>query len=180
MKHMTLLKIKNLIPVTAVALLLSGCAGSYYLAGERFYQDMAYSRAVPKLEKAISMRGFPEAKHMLADAYRLMNNSVMAEKSYKEVIALPDANPQEFFYCAQSMMENGNYSDAKGILSLYLQKNANDNVAKLMMASCDSIGRFMKDSAKYLVEDLSINSGSSMAPIYYDNGLVFTMGNFLI
>lgn len=43
-----------------------------------------------------------------------------------------------------------------------------------MMASCDSIGRFMKDSAKYLVEDLSINSGSSMAPIYYDNGLVFT------
>ena len=174
MKHMTRLKIKNLIPVTAIALLLSGCAGSYYLAGERFYQDMAYSRAVPKLEKAISMRGFPEAKHMLADAYRLMNNSVMAEKSYKEVIALPDANPQEFFYCAQSMMENGNYSDAKGILSLYLQKNANDNVAKLMMASCDSIGRFMKDSAKYLVEDLSINSGSSMAPIYYDNGLVFT------
>lgn len=174
MKLMILLKIKNLIPVTVAVLLLSGCAGSYFLAGEHFYQDMAYSKAIPKLEKSISMKGFPEAKHMVADAYRQTNNSIAAEKAYKDVIALPDASAQEFFYCAQSMMKNGNYSGAKEILNLYLQKKSDDKVAQLMLASCDSVNHFMKDSAKYIVEDMSINSGSSMAPTYYDGGLVFT------
>lgn len=173
-KHMTQLKIKNLIPVTLMVLMLSGCAGSYYLAGERFYQDMAYSKSIPKLEKCLSMKDFPEAKKMLAEDYRQTNNAPMAEKWYKEVIGLPDAKPSDFLYCAQAMIENGNYDDAKGILKIYLQKLPNEKTGTLLLASCDSVNHFKKDSSKYVVEDVAINTGSSMAPVFYNGGIVFS------
>ncbi len=166
-------RMKKFIPL-AVAALFSSCAGSYYLAGERFYQDMAYNKSIPKLEKCLSMKDFPEAKKMLAEDYRATNNSKQAEKWYKDVIALPDARPSDYLYCAQAMISNGNYSDAKGILTQYLEKVPGDKVGTMLLASCDSVNHFKKDSSRYMVEDVSINSGSSMAPVFYDGGIVFS------
>lgn len=163
-----------LLWILTAGLFLSGCAGSYYLSGTRFYDQMAYSKAIPKLEKALSMKNFPDGKHKLADAYRRMNNSVEAEKWYKEVVGLPDARPEEVLYYAQSMMQNGKYAEAKEMLKQYTAKTPGNSAAVTLLNSCDSVGALKKDSANYIVELLSINSGSSMAPVYYNNGLVFT------
>lgn len=163
-----------LLWVLTAGLFLSGCAGSYYLSGTRFYDQMAYSKAIPKLEKALSMKDFPNGKHILADAYRLTNNSVQAEKWYKEAVALPDAKPEEILYYAQAMMKNGKYAEAKEMLKQYSAKVPNNAAAVTLMNSCDSVAAFKKDSSRYIVELLAINAGSSMSPVFYNNGIVFT------
>ena len=170
---MKLFRLKNLIPAAVAAILFSGCAGTYYMQGEHYYNSAAYNLAELKLEKALSMKDFPEAKHMLADAYRHSNNAPMSEKWYAESSKLPDAKPIELLYYAQALMQNEKYDEAKEVVKKYLTATPDDKIAQLMLASFDSIADFNKSADQYLVEELSINSGSSLSATTYDNGIVF-------
>src|SRR5687767_8220405 len=97
-KHLSHMKQLSLVLIAAM-LILAGCAGSYYQAGKRNYNQTAYDVAAKRFQKALDMKPdakwAPDAKRKLADAYRQMRNSAAAETYYKEVVDMPDATAEE-------------------------------------------------------------------------------------
>jgi outer membrane protein OmpA-like peptidoglycan-associated protein/tetratricopeptide (TPR) repeat protein len=171
------MKLSKLYTLASLALIivLGGCASSYYNAGTRFYNAFAYEKAVDKFKKALAKKDIPDAKRKLADSYRKLKNSAETEKWYKEVADMPDGKPLDRLYAAQAMMSNGNYSDAKVYLKQYLDQVPSDQMAQKLFASCDSIGKWRKDSARYIIEVPNLNgSASNMSPFFYKNGVMFS------
>ena len=161
--------------ILSVIIILAGCADSMYKTGNRYYNDLAYSKAATNYEKALKKKNIPDARFKLADSYRRMNNSVKAEENYAQAVTLPDAKAIHKFYYAQALMQNGKCEEAKKWLGEYLSENPNDQVAKNMITSCDMHGKLMIDSALYTVQQLSMSTpGSEFSPVKYKDGIVFT------
>lgn len=164
----------------AAMLIMAGCASSYYHAGNRAYNQMAYKEAAVKLEKSLDLKPSGkwwtnDAKRKLADSYRKMRNTAEAEKWYKEVSDLPDATAAERMRTAQVMMSNGNYSEAKIQLRQYLDQVPNDQAAQKLYASLDSIAAWKADSTSFKIESASINSGqSNLSTSYFKDGVIFS------
>src|SRR5215212_8782255 len=163
------------LTVIAVAIILTGCADSFYKAGNKYYNDLAYAKAAEQYEKALKKKNIPDARFKLADSYRKMNNSVKAEENYAIAVTLPEAQAIHKFYYAQQLMKNGKCEEAKKWLSENQTENIFTQVANNMIASCDAQAALMKDSAKYVVEHLNLSTpGSEFSPVKYKDGIVFT------
>ncbi len=170
----TMKQVRLFVPVVFTVLILSGCATYHLRQGNHLYDQMAYSSAVTEYEKALSRKEIPEARIKIADSYRMMNNSTKAEGAYAKVVTLPQAESKYKLYYAQSLMQDGKYDEAKKQFDDYLTKMPADQSAMMLRNSCDSISRFMQDSAKYTVAALNINTGeSNFSPVYYMDGIVF-------
>ena len=74
---------------------------------------------------------------------------------------------------ASLLMSAGRYSDARNILSGIDSLDAN---GKVLISSCDSIGKWQEDSLRYLIEQSKLNTGgeSNFSPIYYQDGWIET------
>ncbi|MEI7670424.1 MAG: hypothetical protein WCJ33_10120, partial [Pseudomonadota bacterium] len=131
--------------------------------------------AVEKYKKALDKKDIPDAKKKLADSYRKLENTIEAEKWYKEVADMPDSKPQDKLYAAQAMMSNEHYADAKVMLKQYLDQVPSDQTAQKLFASCDSIGSWKADSTNWRIETPAFNgSSSNMSPVRYDKGIIFS------
>jgi hypothetical protein len=155
--------------------IISGCADSFYKSGNKYYKDLAYAKAAEQYEKALKKKNIPDARFKLADSYRRMNNSVKAEENYAIAVTLPEAQAIHKFYYAQQLMKNGKCEEAKKWLSENQSENIFSQVAKNMISSCDQQAKLMRDSAKYVVEKVNLNTpGSEFSPVKYREGIVFT------
>jgi hypothetical protein len=109
------------------------------------------------------------------DSYRKMNNSVKAEENYAIAVTLPEAQAIHKFYYAQQLMKNGKCEEAKKWLSEDKSENIFTKVAQNMITSCDEQAKLMRDSARYVVEQVNLNTpGGEFSPVRYKNGIVFT------
>jgi peptidoglycan-associated lipoprotein len=163
------------LTVLVATIILAGCADSYYKSGNKYYNDLAYAKAAEQYEKALKKKNIPDARFKLADSYRKMNNSVKAEENYAIAVTLPEAQAIHKFYYAQQLMKNGKCEEAKKWLSENQTENVFTQVAKNMIASCDEHAKLMRDSARYVVERLSLSTpGSEFSPVKYKDGIVFT------
>src|SRR5258706_9111117 len=161
--------------LAAVAIIFTGCADSMYKSGNKYYNDLAYSKAAAQYEKALKKKNIPDARFKLADCYRKLNNSVKAEENYAIAVTLPEAKAIHKFYYAQQLMKNGKCEEAKKWLSENQSENIFTQVATTMIASCDMQSKLMIDSAKYVVEQLNLStSGSEFSTVKYKDGIVFT------
>jgi peptidoglycan-associated lipoprotein len=163
------------ILAAVVSMVLFSCGAGYHLRqGNRLYNMLAYNTAITEYEKAISRKPLPEAKIKLAESYRNINNMEKAETAYADVVALPSAKPEHKLEYAKVLMRNGKYPSAKIWLENYLKDNPSDKSAQMMMESCEHIGDLKKDSLKYTVEPVNINTGqSNFSPTAYKDGIVF-------
>lgn len=154
--------------------LFSGCASYHMRQGNRLYDMMAYSEAVKEYEQALDSPHRSQAQRRLASSYLRMNNPVKALKYYGAVVkdTASTADRSERQRYASLLMGAGRYSDAKQILGQIDSLDAN---GKVLMASCDSIGRWQQDSLRYLIEASKLNTGSesNFAPVYYKDGILF-------
>ncbi len=165
----------NTLATLALILILGGCASSYYNTGVRFYNAFAYDKAIVKFKKALDKKDIPDAKRKLADSYRKLKNYPEASKWYKEVADMPDGKSLDRLYAAQALMSVGDYTEAKVYLKQYLDQVPSDQTAQKLFASCDSIGKWSKDSSLFIIETPNLNgSSSNMSPSYYKNGLLFS------
>jgi len=154
--------------------LLSSCASYHLRQGNRLFNDMAYNSAISEYEKALSKKPFPAGEIGVAESYRLVNNTAKAEEAYSKVMELKEVQPIHKLRYAQLLMRNGKYPAAKMCLENYLKDMPNDNTAKDLLASCDKIDDLKKDSSKYTVESVKINTGqSNFCPTAYKDGIVF-------
>lgn len=160
--------------ILAIAFLAS-CSNGYIKSGDKEYENLSYSKAISKYEKALN--GQPDntsLKLKLANAHRQINESEKAEKYYREVadsIALPT---DENLHFAQVLMKNNKYDEAKPYLQSYLEENPSDQLAKDLLASTKSVKTLKEDTSAYALEAMPLDFTVSMfGPAHYGDGLVF-------
>lgn len=168
------LSLKNVIAAIAVVALLSACSNALIKAGDKAVDNLSYSQAVQKYEKALN--GQPEnidLKLKLANAHRLQNNSIASEKYYQEVADSIGLPAEEQLHFAQVLMKNKKYDEAKGYLKTYLKDNPTDVLASDLLASIDNINELKEDTSAYILTELPLDFLVSMyGSAKYGNGIV--------
>ncbi len=163
------------LALSAVLLvMLSSCATYHVRQGNRLFNSLAYTDAIVEYQKALGKKNIAEAQIKLAESYRLTNNTLKAEEAYGKVVQMKECEPIHKLRYAQMLMRNGKYNEAKTWYDKYIADMPNDNSAKQLRASCDSIDEYKKDSTLYTVSSIGVNTGqTNFSPRYYKDGIVF-------
>src|SRR5690606_6493648 len=114
--NQTIMKVKfslyTLALIAALAILAS-CSNGYIKSGDKEYENLSYSKAISKYEKAL--KGQPDnidVKLKLANAHQQLNQSDQAENYYRQVADSIDLPVEEKLYFAQVLMKNNKYEEA--------------------------------------------------------------------
>ena len=169
-----ILSLKTLLIITVVAFLAS-CSNGYIKSGDKEFDNLSYSKAIKKYEKALN--GQPEntdLKLKLADSHRRLNQSEQAENYYRQVadsIELPNNEKLNF---AQVLMKNNKYDEARPYLESYLEENPTDQLARDLLASTNSVEELKEDTSAYILKEIPLDFTVSMfGPSIYKDGIVF-------
>lgn len=165
----------TLVLLASALLTLSGCSRYFLGKGNREFEGMSYVKAVKYYTRSLEKKEIPEARINLAHSYRLMNDTKNAEKEYARALTNPDCDPIIKFYYAKMLMEQGRYEEAKTNFSSYLEKEPNDIVAQMLLASCNSVSSFMIDTTLYELSKVDLKEVASVfGCVSYKDGMVCT------
>lgn len=155
--------------------LLSACSNAYIKSGDKAFDNLSYSEAIGKYNKALN--GQPEnleVKLKLANAHRLLNNAEKSESYYREVADSIDLPLEEKLHFAQVLMKNKKYDEAKPYLESYLEADPTNVLASDLLASIDNVNTLKEDTSAYELTELPLDFLVSMfGPVNYGEGLVF-------
>lgn len=170
------MKREILILITGILLTaLTSCQPIY--KAQKQMDKYNYADAIKTLKKASDKeKTHNAALPMLAECYRLQHDILNAKATYSQVVALPDAQPESFYYYAQTLQSTGNYVKAREMFLKYAQLKPSDPRGKLYAAHCDSVlgpwkGLEQTNEVK-LANGINTNQ-SDFGPAFYDEGLVF-------
>jgi len=154
---------------------LVGCKAFNYRVAENYYEQYAYSKAIPKYEKVLRKDFIPDAAAKLADSYSKTGNTMKAEIWYKRLVKSPDVKIEYKLSLAEVLMENGKYSEARTWFQEYLLLDAGNKYVKRMIQACDSIHLFFEDTTIYNISVMKINkeNESNFSPAFFRQGIVF-------
>jgi peptidoglycan-associated lipoprotein len=160
--------------ILTLLVLVTGCANMYFKQGTKSFDMLRYSKAIESFEKALNKKDIPNAREGLANSYRLINNTVKAEKAYADVVLQPDTDPVNYFHYARMLQANKKYDEAKVWYNKYLSIKADDKTAQVLLASCDSSDLFMKDTLRYTVEEIRLKGLENYyTTALYKDGFIF-------
>jgi outer membrane protein OmpA-like peptidoglycan-associated protein len=139
------------------------------------YSKYLYGEAIPLYEEILQKDPKNlEAKKKLANSYRLSNDTRNSERIYSQLVVEDSIGLLNKLYYAQSLAENGKYELAKVWYKKYDNALAIDSRGKRFLNSYNNLQRFYKDSARWQIEFLNINSPQAdFSPMYYKKGIVF-------
>lgn len=149
---------------------------SFEKSGDKKFYLFSYKAAAQDYEHALNQD--PEKEHLkikIAECYRLLNEPVAVEKWYSQVIKNNQLiKPEHKMHYAQALSSNGKYQEAKKWLKEYQQDIDNDSRVGKKITAIDNLDQLLKDSLRYMVVPLNINSTESdFSPAYYKDGIVF-------
>lgn len=167
-------------PLLSVAFILllivtTGCSNALIKSGDREMENLSYSKAIRKYEKALrGQPDNPELKLKLANAHRILNDAPAAEKYYTEVADTIELPMQEKLHYAQVLMKNDKYDLAIPYLEEYLNAHPDDELAKDLLLSTRRAPEMKEDTMAYELKPLPLDFLVSMfSPVAYGNGFVF-------
>src|SRR5690554_918014 len=168
------LPLYNLLIIVTLAILAS-CSNAHIKSGDKEYDNLSYSKAINKYEKAL--RGQPDnldLKLKLANAHRQINQSDEAEMYYQQVADSVDLPIDEKLKFAQVLMKNNKYNEAKPYLEKYLEKNPDNQLAQDLYSSTTRVDELKEDTLAYMLTPLPLDFTVSMfGPTKYGKGIVF-------
>lgn len=168
------LSLRNAIAAIVVVAVFSACSNALIKSGDKAYENLSYSKAIEKYEKALnSQPDNLDVKLKLANAHRQLNNSIDAEKYYAEVADSVSLPARDQLHFAQILMKNKKYDEAKEYLASYLEQNPTDKLATDLLSSINNISELKEDTSAYILTDLPLDFLVSMyGPSKYGNGII--------
>jgi outer membrane protein OmpA-like peptidoglycan-associated protein len=164
----------NLGFVVVLFVLLYSCASSHIHKGNRFYDAIAYSKAIPHFEKVYSKKPTKEIGAKLADSYYRTGNLEAAEEVYEKVISNDSRKDIQYFNYAKVLMANNKYDKAKVVLEEYLSVHKGDAVAKMLLRSCNTVNDRFIDTSLYELTPIETEGFSNTFSVAeYQDGIVF-------
>ena len=144
---------------------------------DKKFDNLAYIDAIEVYEK-VAEKGYKSIDlfQKLGDSYYFNANLSEANKWYSELFALGQSvEPEYYFRYAQTLKSVGDYSKANEYLTLFSQKIASDNRAKIFTSNKDYLADIKKNSGRQKVEDAGINSEySDYGGAFYKDNFIFT------
>ena len=114
------------------------------------------------------------AKEKLADAYRLINNSVGAETAYGVLANLPNPKPIHIFYYAQFLKENGKLEEAAKYYDIYHKLVPNDVRGTDITMNQSKLAGLMEPNTAFVLSPTNINTAAwEFSPVYFKDGIVY-------
>ncbi|MEO5642321.1 MAG: OmpA family protein [Bacteroidia bacterium] len=144
--------------------------------GDKYFQAGEFSKAIPAYERGLRSKNNPQAMENLANAYRITKNYVKAEEWYAKTIAAnPNCNTVVFYYYGIVLRNNGKSAEAKTQFQAFVSKNPNDKKASAQVEALNNMQVWLTQTANYAVANVTtVNSPQSdIAPVYFDNGILF-------
>lgn len=161
---------------TISLLIISGCGSTYHVKkGDTAMDNLAYHEAVEEYEHALKKSENENTHLKLADAYMKMNKIVKAEEHYTKVMYRNDLEPIHYFNYAKVEMILTNYPEARRFFGTYLSKVPSDVVARMLLASCNSVSQFYQDTTLFTLKKLELDKvDEAFGSTPYKDGIVFT------
>ena len=149
---------------------------SYEKRGDKLAYYFAYKSAVASYEQALKVD--PEKVHLqlkIAECYRLLNNSVEAEKWYALTMAQPNlVKPEHTLNYALALNSNGKFAEAKKWYQQYQTEAATDTRGDRKIKMLDGLNSLFKDSISFRVSLTGLNTvQADFSPAFYKDGVVF-------
>ena len=154
--------------------LLTACADSHIYKGDRFYDNLAYAKAIPHYEKVYYKAPSPEIGIKLADSYFKTGDLEASEAVYDKVVNVTTTPDIQYFNYAKVLMANGKHDKAKLILRDYLEMHKNDYVAQMLLTSCNSLTERYRDTTLFELTEIETEGlANAFSVTEYQDGIVF-------
>lgn len=164
----------KLFAIAIAAVFLSACAASHIQKGDRYYESLAFAQAITHYEKVFYKNPSPEVGAKLADSYFKTGKMEAAEAVYERVVNLSSTPAEHYFNYARVLMENGKHEKAKGLLKDYLRYHPKDNVAAMLLSSCNAIDDRYRDTTLYKLSPIELaDFTNTFSVTEYENAIVF-------
>ena len=158
----------------AFVAMLSACADSHIYKGDRFYDNLAYSKAIPHYEKVYYKTPSPELGVKLADSYFKTGDLEASEAVYEKVVSVSATPDIQYFNYAKVLMANNKHEKAKIVLRNYLEVHKGDHVAQMLLSSCNSLNDRYRDTSLYELNEIETDGLSNAFSVTeYQDGIVF-------
>ena len=165
--------------IIAVAFMLSICCYSQkeqLSKADKNYEKFAYIDAI-KIYERVFEKGYKTSEMLqkLGNSYYFNADLEKAAKWYTELFALTQDLEAEYYYrYAQTLKSIKQYEKADAMMLRFNQKSGNDLRGKLAEAQKDYLEVIKKNSGRYIIENVGINSEKSdYGSSYFGTKLVF-------
>lgn len=143
---------------------------------ERYAAVFDYPRMAAVYEDIIaSGKGVPEDYRQLAVSYKRMDQGQKAVDTYKKLIDLGSATPDDLLTYADLLRGQGRYAEATSMYALYAEQVPDDPRAEGYLKGGDLFANLKRDSTVNSVRTLAINSTEAdLGPTVMDSLLIFS------
>ncbi len=140
----------------------------------KFYDNLAYAKAIEKYEKLnVTEHLSDSVKGLLGEAYLKVNQPEQSEQVLSSVPVDHLSNDQLFMY-VQALKYNGKYAKADSMMVEYEKRDVDDSRTQELLNSLPSIEKILA-TERYLIEDVDINSTESdFGPFLLNDELYFS------
>lgn len=138
-----------------------GNADPYIKEGDRFFEQMAYARAIESYTAATELGAVNEhVTKRLAECYMRTGQSDQAERWYAMVVKFLNREPQEMYFYAEALKSNGKYAEAEEWMDRYLAATATEGGPR--RSNIHGFARnFLATPDRFIVRPTGINSSYS-------------------
>lgn len=133
-----------------------------------------FSKAVTHYKKVLSYKEDNyDAMIGLADCYYKMADYSNALFWYDSASRHRELSASHGLQYVNALLHTGESASAKLWLEKYLQMHPDDNQAREKLSGIEAYAEFFKDSARYQVTNMPINSDQAeFSPVLYDDGII--------
>ena len=161
-------------------ILILVCFGSITLfaqkkEADKKFKKYEYSEAIPLYKEYLEKnpKNYDAAKN-LALSYKFTNNITAAIETYKSLLGMKQAVPDDWYDLVQLLRINGNLAEAK-IYALQYQEKSNGEKAQNLIKSIEMFDELMSGMGDYtVVNKTGQYSQSVFSPEPYKGGFVVT------
>jgi outer membrane protein OmpA-like peptidoglycan-associated protein/tetratricopeptide (TPR) repeat protein len=143
------------------------------LKGDKYFFLYSFDKAADAYTQAEELTN--EGKHRLAESYKNLRKFEDATRVYAELVALPNALPEDYYNYAMVLKSNGNYLESNKWMNKFLAVKPSDHRAKDYAKNSTLLDRYLLDQKQFEVRPMDFNTDAfDFGTAYYQDQIVFT------
>ncbi len=126
---------------------------------DNYYVKIAYAEAIPLYSQLLgSSVDSPKMQAKLADCYFQIGETVKSEEHYAQVASSNEASSDDIYKYAQSLKENGKYTESDKWMMKFNTMQANDTRGKQFIEKKTYVQSIEAQGAYFSIKHLSVNT----------------------
>lgn len=141
---------------------------------ENYRTQLNYAKAIETYKDVVRYKSdYHEAMTNMADSYFKLKDYENTMVWYESALRYKMLSSVQGFQYTNTLLVLGENEKARQWLNTFLQTQPDDTLAKEKLAGLENIEVFYKDSSRYFIRNLPVNStGSEFSPLLYHQGII--------